>query len=175
MNKTFKDSKVRLITMTGLMAAMTTIFTAYIFHIPVGANGGYIHFGDSIIYRAAAMLPMPYAMLVGALGGGIADLLTAPMWMIPTVIIKMLIVIPFSSRRNTIMSKRNLIAPIISFFISATGYYIAEAILFGTKTAIISAFSGSFIQSGGSALFFYLAAAAFDGAGVKRNLFQFEG
>lgn len=175
MNKTFKDSKVRLITMTGLMAAMTTIFTAYIFHIPVGTNGGYIHFGDSIIYLAAAMLPMPYAMLVGALGGGIADLLTAPMWMIPTVIIKMLIVIPFSSRRNTIMSKRNLIAPIISFFISATGYYIAEAILFGTKTAIISAFSGSFIQSGGSALFFYLAAAAFDGAGVKRNLIQFEG
>jgi hypothetical protein len=87
----------------------------------------------------------------------------------------MLIVIPFSSRRNTIMSKRNLIAPIISFFISATGYYIAEAILFGTKTAIISAFSGSFIQSGGSALFFYLAAVAFDRAGVKRNLFQFEG
>ena len=175
MNKTFKDSKVRLITMTGLMAAMTTIFTAYIFHVPVGTNGGYIHFGDSIIYLAAAMLPMPYAMLVGALGGGIADLLTAPMWMIPTVIIKMLIVIPFSSRRNTIMSKRNLIAPIISFFISATGYYIAEAILFGTKTAIISAFSGSFIQSGGSALFFYLAAVAFDRAGVKRNLFQFEG
>lgn len=175
MNKTFKDSKIRLITMTGLMAAMTTIFTAYIFHVPVGTNGGYIHFGDSIIYLAAAMLPMPYAMLVGALGGGIADLLTAPMWMIPTVIIKMLIVIPFSSRRNTIMSKRNLIAPIISFFISATGYYIAEAILFGTKTAIISAFSGSFIQSGGSALFFYLAAAAFDRAGVKRNLFQFEG
>ena len=33
----------------GLFAAMITIMTAYIFHIPYGANGGYIHFGDALI------------------------------------------------------------------------------------------------------------------------------
>ena len=149
---------------------MTVIFTAYIFHIPVGVNGGYVHFGDSVIYLAAALLPTPYAFVVGALGGGIADLLTAPMWMLPTIIIKMLIVLPFSSKGRSLLSKRNMAAPIISFFISATGYYIAEMILFGTKTAIISAFSGSLVQSGGSALFFYIAAAAFDAASVKRTV-----
>ena len=152
---------------------MTVIFTAYIFHIPVGVNGGYVHFGDSVIYLAAALLPTPYAFVVGALGGGIADLLTAPMWMLPTIIIKMLIVLPFSSKGRSLLSKRNMAAPIISFFISATGYYIAEMILFGTKTAIISAFSGSLVQSGGSALFFYIAAAAFDAASVKRTVLKF--
>lgn len=173
MKKENITSKTRLLTFTGLMAALTVIFTAYIFHIPVGVNGGYIHFGDTIIYLAAALLPTPYAMAVGALGGGIADLLTAPMWMLPTVIIKMLIVLPFSSRNSRMLSKRNLIAPIIAFFISATGYYIAEMVLFGTKTAIIAAFSGSFIQSGGSALFFYIAAIAFESAGIKKTIFQF--
>ena len=36
-----------LITVTGLFAAMIALMTAYIFHIPYGANGGYIHFGDA--------------------------------------------------------------------------------------------------------------------------------
>ncbi|RKM54109.1 TIGR04002 family protein [Butyrivibrio sp. X503] len=166
-------SKTKLMALTGMMTAMTVIFTAYIFHIPVGMNGGYIHFGDSVIYLAAAFLPFPYALIVGALGGGIADLLTAPMWTIATMIIKMLIVLPFSSKSKRFLSKRNLLAPVIAFFISATGYYIAEMILFGSKTAIISAFSGSLIQSGGSALFFYIAGAAFDGAGIKKTVLKY--
>lgn len=168
------NSRTKKLSFTGLLIAMTVLFTAYIFHIPFGLNGGYIHFGDSIIYLAAALLPKPYALMVGALGGGISDLLTAPMWVIPTVIIKMLIVLPFSSQKSTLISKRNLVAPVISFFISATGYFIAEKIMFGTETAIFAAFSGSFIQSGGSALFFYLIASAFDGVGIKKRVFQFQ-
>lgn len=47
------NSQVKKLTFTALMAAMITIFTAYICHIPVGQNGGYIHFGDSLIlYRS---------------------------------------------------------------------------------------------------------------------------
>ena len=45
-----------LITVTGLFAAMIALMTAYIFHIPYGANGGYIHFGDALIYIAAVLL-----------------------------------------------------------------------------------------------------------------------
>lgn len=72
------NSQVKKLTFTALMAAMITIFTAYICHIPVGQNGGYIHFGDSLIYIAACLLPWPYAMTAAAIGGGMADLLTAP-------------------------------------------------------------------------------------------------
>ena len=173
MTEKSSNSKIRLMTLAGALTALTVIFTAYIFHIPVGINGGYVHFGDSVIYLAAVLLPAPYAMIVGALGGGIADLLTAPMWAVATVIIKMLIVLPFSSRSETLLTKRNLVAPVISFFISATGYYIAEKILFGTEVALISAFSGSLVQSGGSALFFYIVATAFQSAGIKRYILKF--
>ena len=75
-----QTTKVKYLTITGLMAAMIALMTAYICHIPFGANGGYIHFGDSLIYIAAAILPTPYALAAAAIGGGIADLLTAPMW-----------------------------------------------------------------------------------------------
>ena len=67
-----------LITVTGLFAAMIALMTAYIFHIPYGANGGYIHFGDALIYIAAILLPRPYALAAAAIGGGLADLMTAP-------------------------------------------------------------------------------------------------
>ena len=91
-----------LLTFTGLFAAMITIMTAWLFHIPYGANGGYIHFGDALIYLAAVLLPRPYAMAAAALGGGLADLLTAPVWAPATMIIKMLIVLPFTSQDGRI-------------------------------------------------------------------------
>ena len=33
-----------LVAFTGLFAAMITVMTAWLFHIPYGTNGGYIHF-----------------------------------------------------------------------------------------------------------------------------------
>ena len=165
-----KRSNIYNLTLSGIFAALITIFTAYIGHIPVGINGGYIHFGDGLIYLAATILPMPYAMLAGAIGGGMADLLTAPAWTLATVIIKTLIVIPFTSRSIRIVSKRNLAAPVISYFISATGYYIAEAILFGTKAAILTSFSGSFVQSFGSMIFFLMLGTTLDRIGFKARM-----
>ena len=52
-----QQKPVTLLTVTGLFAAIITLMTAYICHIPYGANGGYIHFGDALIYVAAVILP----------------------------------------------------------------------------------------------------------------------
>ena len=41
-------SKTKYMAITGFMAAFITIMTAYVCHIPVGMNGGYVHFGDSL-------------------------------------------------------------------------------------------------------------------------------
>ena len=114
---------VKRITATAVMAALTTLMTAYIFHIPVGVNGGYVHLGDTMIYLAAAFLPLPYACAAGAIGGGLADLLTAPVWAPATIIIKMLICLPFSSKGTKLVTKRNVVALLLAFAISATGYY----------------------------------------------------
>lgn len=42
--------KVSRLTSTALFAALICVTTAYIFHIPFGVNGGYVHIGDSLIY-----------------------------------------------------------------------------------------------------------------------------
>jgi len=68
------QERLRLLVLTGLFAGLICLFTAYICHIPMGANGGYLHFGDTLIYVAASLLPQPYALLAAAIGGGLADL-----------------------------------------------------------------------------------------------------
>ena len=149
----------------GLFAAMITIMTAYICHIPYGANGGYIHFGDTLIYLAAVLLPRPYAL--AAIGGGMADMLTAPMWAPATIVIKMLITLPFTSRQEKILTVKNMAAPFIALPISAAGYYLAEGILFGSFIAPMASLAGSLIQSVGSAVFFFVLASALDKAHIK--------
>ncbi|MBR3575265.1 MAG: TIGR04002 family protein [Lachnospiraceae bacterium] len=162
------DKKIKNLTLTGLMAALITLFTAYIVHIPIGVSGGYIHLGDSLIYLSAVLLPWPYAMAAGAIGGGLADLLTAPMWAPATVIIKILIVLPFTSRRKGILNKRNLIAPVIAMFITVVGYYVADLILFGKEAAFLISVTSNGIQGLGSAAVFYILSAALEKAGVRR-------
>ena len=163
-------TKVRYLTMTGLMAALITIMTAYICHVPVGMNGGYLHFGDSLIYLAAVLLPRPYALAAAAIGGGMADLLTAPMWAPATIIIKMLIVLPFINKSAKIVTPWNVFATVLAYFISGFGYFLAEYILFGSWSVLFVSMSQSLIQSGGSAVFFVILGHALDKAHIKNRL-----
>lgn len=161
-------SRVRYLVTSGLMAAMITLMTAYICHIPMGLNGGYIHFGDALIYIAAVLLPRPYALAAAAIGGGLADLLTAPAWAPATIIIKMLITIPFSNRTTRIVTPRNVAATVLAYLISGTGYFLADYILFGTWTAFLVSMSQSLIQSGGSAVLFVLLGLGLDQVHVRQ-------
>lgn len=162
-------TKVRYLTMTGLMAALITIMTAYICHIPIGMNGGYLHFGDSLIYLAAVLLPKPYAFAAAAIGGGVADMLTSPIWAPATIIIKMLIVIPFTSKSAKIVTPRNVVATVVAYFISGLGYFLAEYILFGSWSVLLVSMSQSLIQSGGSAIFFIVFGLALDKVHIKNR------
>ena len=162
-------SKNRYLTMAALMAALITTMTAYICHIPVGVNGGYIHFGDSLIYLAAVLLPRPYALAAAAIGGGMADIMTAPMWTPATVIIKMLIVLPFSNKSTKIVNPRNVFATVLAYFISGLCYFFAEYILFGTWSVLLLSMWGSLIQSGGSAIFFVIFGCALDKVHIKNR------
>ncbi|MDY2738495.1 MAG: TIGR04002 family protein [Acidaminococcus sp.] len=166
-----RETRLRLLTLTGIFAALICLFTAYICHIPVGPNGGYLHFGDTFIYVAASLLPQPYALLAGAIGGGLADLLTAPMWAPATIIIKMLITLPFTSKAPTLLCRRNKIAPFLSWIISTIGYYLAEGLIFGSKTALLTSIIGSALQSGGSLIFYGLIVSVLDKSGVKAKGF----
>ena len=56
--------------------------------------------------------------------------------------------------------------------VKVAGYYIAEAILFGTKTAFLMSLSGSLIQSGGSAIVFIILGIFLDKMGFKKRFLK---
>jgi len=158
------------IVLTGLFAAMITLMTAFIGHIPYGVHGGYIHFGDTLIYLAACLLPTPYALAAAAIGGGMADFLTAPMWAPATIIIKMLLVIPFTDKSGRLLCLRNVAASFAAAPVSIIGYYLAEGLLFGSFVAPAASVFGNIVQSAGSAILFFILAVALEKAQIKQRM-----
>jgi len=162
------QTKTGYLTTTALFAALICLTTAYLFHIPFGANGGYIHIGDALIYLAATLLPTPYALLAGAIGGAMADLLSAPIWAIPTFFIKMLIALPFTAKGNKIICFRNIAAIFPAGIISCIGYAVAEMLIYGSEAMIYVSLASSLTQAIGSGIVFILIGITLDNMRFKR-------
>lgn len=163
--------KTKTLVLTGLFAALICISIAFLFHIPTGINGGYIHLGDTFIYLAACFLPIHYAMLAAAIGGGLADGLTgAIVWVIPTIIIKPLLVPFFSCSSEKILCTRNVIAIFIAGIVGIFGYFLAEGLIYGSFIAALAAVPLQLIQSIGSGFIFIVIAYALDKIRIKEKL-----
>lgn len=162
------QNKTRLIAISALLAALVFLATAYILHIPMGGNGGYVHVGDAFIYLAAAILPTPYAMAAAAIGAGLADVATgAAIWAIPTMIIKPILVLFFTNKTEKIINKRNIIATIIAGIVGTVLYMIAEGIMIGSMQAAFVMSLVSLVQPLGSAIVFIIVGVAFDKSKIK--------
>ena len=156
--------------MSAMFAALVaglTFFPA----IPI-PGGGYVHLGDAMIYIAASFLPMPYAMAVAAIGGGLADLLSGFAAYAPfTVIVKALLTIAFTYKNEKILSKRNFLAPLTGLLITPGIYFAADWILYGIAAAI-PGIIWNICQAAASMIVFYIAAAAFDKLQLKKKFFS---
>lgn len=162
------QSLLQLVT-AALFAAAITVMTAYFVHIPI-PTGGYVHLGDMLIYLAASLLPTPYAMAAASIGAGLADLLTAPVWMVPTVVIKALMVCFFTSSQEKILCRRNIIAVFLAGVFSPTAYALAGCAMAGTMAAFLPQFLGTLVQGIGSGALFLLAAPAMDAMRLKAHI-----
>lgn len=174
-----KVQKLRLIALTALFAALTAVATAFI-KINTGINEGYLHFGDSVIYLAACILPAPYACLAAAVGGGIADLLAgAAVWAPITAVIKALNALPFAiiyrakitKSPNKIINKATVAMPVISGLITVFGYLLAEGIMYSFPSAWTSV-PFSIVQATGSAAVYWILGASLDKLNFKNRLFK---
>ena len=143
--------KLHLLVTTALFAAAITIMTAYMLHIPI-PTGGYIHLGDALIYLAACLLPLPYAAAAAAIGAGLADLLTAPVWVLPT------------------LCRRNLAAVVAVGLFSPAAYALAGCAMAGTMAAFIPQFLGTLVQGIGSGALFLAIIPALDGVKLKEHV-----
>lgn len=152
---------------TALMAAIVIIMTAYILHIPIGvSSGGYIHLGDTFIYLAACLLPQPYALGVAAIGGGVADILTAPIWAPASIVIKILMTLPFTAE-GKLLRRKNVLASLIGILLTVGGYYIAEVILFSSWRSPLVSIPFNAAQGIGAMVTFLILAGALDRTGIR--------
>ena len=160
--------KTRKLTMTALFAALVCIATMFI-HLPVPMTGGYVHIGDAFIYLAAAMLPMPYAMAASAIGAGLADAFSGyVVYVLPTVIIKALLILPFSAKGDKIITLRTLAASIVASVIGIAGYFVADWIIYtNMATALANMFAGM-VQPFSSIVVFVALGYALDKSNVKK-------
>lgn len=166
------------IVLAAMFAAMIAVMTAFI-KIPT-PTGGYVHLGDAMVYLTSCFLPLPYAIIASAIGGGIADLLVYPETIIFTIIIKALNTLFFSSKGEKLLTKRNALMVIPSGLVTVIGYSISKLIrdlLIGTtiQAALIDALykmPENLIQAVCSALIFILLSYAFDKADIKKRLLR---
>ena len=163
-----KDQKIRLMCIAGIFTAIVFVFTAYL-HIP--SHTGYTHVGDGFIYLAACMLPLPYAMFVGAGGALLADCLTGyAIWAPGSIIIKTVAVLFFSRKSARIISIRNLLALIPAWAVCIGGYYLYEALITGNFVAPLSGIPGYITQSVLSSILLVVAGLAMDKLNAKNTL-----
>ena len=127
---------VRVAMLTALACVLTIVPK-----VPIG--GGYVHFGDCIIYVAAMILgPIPGA-IVGAIGHSLADFISGyPIFCIPTFIIKG--IMGFAIGKivyGHVDIKYFIIGGIVALVIVTGGYFAAEIPLMGYETALVSLIS----------------------------------
>ena len=153
-----KKESIRNLALSGLMGALVLLLT-YWPHIPVG--NGYVHMGDTFIYLAAVILPLPYGLAVATAGAALADCLSGfALWAPATIVIKGLTVLLFTSKSDKLLCLRNKLAPIGAGILCAGGYYLYEAVLYGNYIAPLTSIPGNLIQSLVSGVVFYIMAMA---------------
>ena len=160
--------KIKLIALTGIFTAIVYLLTAYL-HIP--SHTGYTHIGDGFIYISACLLPLPYAAFVGGVGAMLADCLSGfAIWAPASVVIKVLAVMFFTSKKEKIITFKNLLALIPASILCVGGYYLYDALIIGNFVSALAGIPGYITQSVLSSAFFIVLGLATDKAGLKRQL-----
>lgn len=164
--------RLRRLTLAAILCALVFVATTYT-RIPIWFSGsGYVHLGDAFIYLAAALLPMPYACAVGAVGAGLSDLIGYPLYAPATVIIKCLMALFFSSKAPELLSRRNLGATVPAGIVCVAGYYIYEVILTKSFAAPLASVPFNLAQAAASALVFIFLSLLLDKLSMKSKILK---
>lgn len=172
-NTAKRSRQIKLLVLTGLFTAIIYVLTAYL-HVPT--IKGYVHIGDGIIFLAASILPAPYAVFAGAIGGALADGLTGfYIWMPATIIIKALTALFFTNKKATIINVRNILGIVPSLILCVVGYSLYEGI-FMTEKLSWGAITAGFVQTpfyciqiAVSSVLYIAVGIALDKIGIKKR------
>lgn len=153
MEVTGQRSKTQQLTMVAVMTALTFVVT-WLVKVPIPAtNGGYLNFGDVVIYMGAFLLGGPSAALFAGVGSMLADFAVGAgaVYALPTLVIKavMGLLAGYITTKQTL--PRYILACVAAGAVMVAGYGAYEWAVFGGALALAS-LPFNLVQWGGSVL-----------------------
>ena len=126
------------LSLAAVFASLVFVVTLLI-RVPVPATGGYINFGDTLIFISALLFGPWVGALAGGIGSAVADVVGYPIFAPFTLIIKGLeglLTGIITNRKNV---SKDLIGCLVGGVIMICGYFITEAyiLMLGVPIAVV--------------------------------------
>ncbi|MGO3732236.1 MAG: ECF transporter S component [Vagococcus sp.] len=133
-----------------LLAVLTalTVVLAIVFIIPVPMTKGYVNFLEVGIYTTAMLLGGPAGAVIGAVSGGMLDLILGyPQWMPFSIVIHGVQGYVAGKWAIGATIKKRSVYLVIASIVMMIGYSLATTFLYGKPAGIVS-LSENLIQNG---------------------------
>ncbi len=150
----YSSTRTRQLVITAMSIALVLVATMFInIKLPIALNGGLIHMGTAMLFLIAILFGPRTALIAGAVGMGLFDLLTGyAIWAPGTIIargLQGLIVgyIAWSGGRNGTNVTFNLIGMIASVPVMLLVYFVHEGIMFSNWVAPATSIPGNITQN----------------------------
>ncbi|MEM3700064.1 MAG: ECF transporter S component [Candidatus Bathyarchaeia archaeon] len=138
--------EVAVVALFSALYAVLIVLTFQIYPVP-SPTGGFLHFGDFVVFLVALLFGVKVGGLVGVVGAVVADFYLAyPRWYVSIIAHGLEGVIPgFTKKKNFVLQ---LIACIIGGFLMAATYFFVNIFIKGYPVAVISFIQDLFLQAG---------------------------
>ena len=169
-----KKFDTKSIVLTALFSALVLLATMV---IKIPSLNGYVNIGDTMILVCAIILGRKHAMLAGAIGSALADILLGYAMYAPfTFVIKGLegfiagMLFYQMTKHNILPAWSRVVAAVIPAALWMwAGYFICNNILFGLAAAMSSAVGDGF-QAGASIIFGVVLVSALSKANIAARI-----
>ena len=157
-NETSLFTKVLLLVMTALFAAMACVATMVL--VVPSPTGGYMNLGDTVVLLGAFLLGPVYGAIAGGVGPALADLLAGYTVYVPaTLVIKALMGIAAGLLYRAVGKRWNVagivVCGVTAESIMVTGYWLYDGFLMGSLAGSAVGIPSNLVQAA-----FGIAAAA---------------
>lgn len=144
----------RELVIAALLMGLTAVATM-VLQIPVPATGGYINFGDTVIFATAIVFGPVAGLLAGGIGSALADLLSGyGQWAPFTLVVKGLeglicgyLYLVWRKKSSSVNWMGALLSAAIAGLWMVAGYFLVGASLAGSFGAALAEVPGNLIQA----------------------------
>ena len=169
-----KHTKTRDLVTTALMAALVFVAT-FLIRIPNPMTGGYHHMGDCMIFMAVVLLGRKNGAAAAGIGGALSDFLAgAPIWILPTLVIKYIMAFIMGTivKIKPESKKLQITGAVIGGIFQVAAYTLVNMLFVDPKAAILT-IPNELLQTAVGIVIFAVLSSAF--AGTLKKFMKKEG